>query len=145
MSLRRWADNGWLRPHRTSAEEIGQLLSIVDRDLTDAAKDVSPDWQFGIAYNAVMRLCTILLFAEGYRAERTGQHYRIIQALSLIMGQDRQGDAEYLDACRKKRNVAEYDYAGGVTVNEAEEIVAFALEFSQDVQAWLKEYHPELT
>jgi len=37
MSLRQWADNGWLRPHKTSAKEISDLLRIVERDLQDAA------------------------------------------------------------------------------------------------------------
>lgn len=69
MTLRQWADNGWLRPHVTSAQEIGSLLAIVERDLNDAAKDLSPDWRFGIAYNAALKLCTILLYAQGYRPE----------------------------------------------------------------------------
>ena len=59
MSLRQWADNGWLRPHKTSAKEISDLLRIVERDLQDAAGSISADWQFGIAYNAALKLCTI--------------------------------------------------------------------------------------
>jgi hypothetical protein len=38
MSLKQWADNSWLRPHQTSPEEIENLIKIVDRDLSDAAK-----------------------------------------------------------------------------------------------------------
>ncbi|MBN1254885.1 MAG: hypothetical protein JXA50_06395 [Deltaproteobacteria bacterium] len=41
MSLKQWADNGWLHPHRTSREEIGNLFSIVERDLKDAQRDIS--------------------------------------------------------------------------------------------------------
>jgi hypothetical protein len=36
MSLQDWANNGWLRSHKTSREEIGNLLEIVERDLKDA-------------------------------------------------------------------------------------------------------------
>jgi hypothetical protein len=36
MTLKQWLDNGWLRPHQTSREEIGRLLAIVERDLGDA-------------------------------------------------------------------------------------------------------------
>ena len=90
MTLKQWADNGWLRPHRTSPEEIDNLLSIVDRDLADAQEEgISPDWRFGIAYNAALKLCTILLYASGYRAERTLQHYRTIQAIPLVLGKGR--------------------------------------------------------
>ena len=144
MTLRQWADNGWLKPHATSAQEVGALLAIVERDLNDAAKDLSPDWRFGIAYNAALKLCTILLYAEGYRPERNLQHYRTIQALPPIMGAARQKDADYLEACRRKRNIAEYDYAGGITLKEAEELIAFVREFRQDVRDWLKQSHPHL-
>jgi len=44
MSLKQWADNGWLKPHKTSKEEIANLLAIVERDLADAANEsISPD------------------------------------------------------------------------------------------------------
>ena len=83
-----WAGcNGWLRPHKGSAEETGNLLAIARRDIKDAGKeDISDDWRFGIAYNAALKLCTILLYAEGYRPEKNLQHFRTIQALPLILG-----------------------------------------------------------
>ena len=106
-------DNGWLRRHATTRDEIANLLAIVDRDLADARGGISPDWRFGIAYNAALRLCTVLLYAEGYRAERALQHYRTIQCLPMILGQNRGQDAEYLETCRSRRNRVEYDYVGG--------------------------------
>ena len=33
MSLKQWADNGWLRAHQASQQEVIDLLKIVDRDL----------------------------------------------------------------------------------------------------------------
>ena len=42
MSLKQWADNGWLRRHESSRQEVADLLSIVDRDLDDAAKTTIP-------------------------------------------------------------------------------------------------------
>ena len=70
MSLEQWAKNGWLRPHKSSKQEIANLLEIVDRDLKDAESNISSDWQFGIAYNAALKLCTILLHASSYRPEQ---------------------------------------------------------------------------
>jgi len=52
MSLQKWLEYGWLRPHQSSRKEISDLLRIIDRDLQDAAGDISADWRFGIAYNA---------------------------------------------------------------------------------------------
>ena len=71
MSLIQWLDNGWLRKHVTSKEEIANLMAIVNRDIKDAqVKEISNDWRFGIAYNAALKLATIMLYASGYRTEK---------------------------------------------------------------------------
>jgi hypothetical protein len=145
MSLQQWAGNGWLRPHQTSPKEIQDLLAIVKRDLADAQGNISADWQFGIAYNAALKLCTVLLHGSGYRPEKTLQHYRTLQALPLILGPERKADAEYLDACRIKRNTVEYDYAGAATRKDAEELVEFCQELREVVIAWLEREHIELS
>jgi len=41
MSLKQWAANGWLRGEPTSPHEIKNLLAIAERDLRDAARDIS--------------------------------------------------------------------------------------------------------
>ncbi|MCK4512591.1 hypothetical protein KAW64_12680 [bacterium] len=142
--MRDWAESGWLRSHTTSRDEVAGLLGIVERDIADAGQSISADWRFGIAYNAALRLCTILLYAEGYRPERTLQHYRTIQALGLILGPDMKADVEYLEVCRKKRSIIEYDTAGTVTNQDAVELVAFARDLRERVLTWLRERHPEL-
>ena len=144
MSLQDWAHNGWLRAHQTSAQEVADLFAIVARDLADAEGDISPDWRFGIAYNAALKLCTILLHASGYRPEKTLQHYRSIAALPEILGQQWQDEADYLETCRRKRNTAEYDRAGVVTEQDATELVEFCQELRQEVLAWLQQQAPTL-
>lgn len=144
MSLKQWADNGWLKPHRTSRKEISSLLSIVERDLTDAHGDISSDWRFGIAYNAALKLCRILLSAEGYRPSHELQHYRTLAALPEILGETKKEDAGYLNDCRKKRNIVEYDYVGGASDSDADELIGFVKKFKDEVIAWLKKNHPEL-
>ena len=133
MTLEKWVDNGWLRRHKTSREEISNLFNIVERDLTDTKASISADRRFGIAYSAALKLCTILLYAESYQAERTLQHYRTIQALPLILGSGRKNDAEYLNTCRSKRNIVEYDYVGSVTDEDADELIKFVIELESSV------------
>lgn len=144
MRLKQWASNGWLRPHQTTKQQIADLLAIVERDLEDSTRNLSADWQFGIAYNAVLKLCTILLYASGYRPEKNLAHYRTLQALPLILGPTRSSDADYLDACRAKRNTAEYDAAGTVSQSEADELREFSVELKAEVLQWLKKNHPAL-
>jgi len=144
MTLKQWLNNGWLKPHKTSKEEIGNLLAIVERDIKDASEgEISADWSFGIAYNAALKLCTVLLYAEGYKAERNLQHYRTIQALPLILGSERKNDSDYLDSCRSKRNIVEYDYIGAVTAGNALELIEFVKGLKIDVERWLAKNNPE--
>ena len=139
MSLADWAKNGWLRTHKPSKEEITNLFEIVERDLKDAsAKGISDDWKFGIAYNAALKLCAILLHSSGYRPEKNLAHYRTLQALPLILGDKHKSNADYLDACRKKRNETEYDFAGNISEDEAQELIDFCSEFKTEVSSWLK-------
>jgi hypothetical protein len=59
VSFADWVKNGWLVAHKSSEQEIANLLGIVARDLKDSqAKDVSDDWRFAIAYNAALQAAT---------------------------------------------------------------------------------------
>jgi len=144
MSLLQWHKNGWLRPHQTNQAQIADVLAIVTRDLEDSRRDLSPDWQFGIAYNAALKLCSILLYASGYRPEKNLAHYRTLAALPLILGASHNDDADYLDTCRAKRNTAEYDAAGTISRSEAEELHQLTGELQESVISWLKSHHPRL-
>lgn len=144
MTLEQWENNGWIAKHGTSSEEISNLLAIVERDLKDVSEStVSQDWRFGIAYNAALKLCTILLYSSGYRATRAAHHYYTIMALPFILGESHRDDAAYLDACRNKRNIVEYDYVGSVTEDDVGELVSFVEELKKDVIGWLKKHHPQ--
>src|SRR4051794_18652308 len=100
MSLEQWVKNGWLRPQKSSKQEIVDLFGIVDRAVKDTGSDISSDAKFGIAYSAALKLCTILLHASGYRPEQKLGHYRTITALPLILGDEQNDNAEYLNTCR---------------------------------------------
>ena len=146
MSLQQWHRNGWLKPHQTTAKQVAELLEIADRDLKDAqSARLSTDWQFGISYNAALKLCSTLLYAEGFRPEKSLAHYRTLQSLPLILGKERQNDADYLDTCRIKRNTAEYDMAGQISPEEAQELIEFVIELRENVVDWIGKNHPNLS
>ncbi len=145
MSLADWMKNGWLRSHKPSREEIKNLFEIVERDLKDAsAKGLSDDWKFGIAYNAALKLCTILLHASGYRPEKNLAHYRTLQSLPLILGKEYEADANYLDVCRKKRNETEYDFPGAISDDEVVEIIDFCKKLREETKLWLTKSRKDL-
>jgi uncharacterized protein (UPF0332 family) len=144
VSLSDWARSGWLVEHRTSPQEIADLLGIADRDLRDCtAATLSEDWQLAIAYNAALQCAAAALAACGYRASREAHHYRVIQSLAHTLGAEAAMIAQ-LDAFRKKRNVADYDRAGSVSKIEAQEMMALARNLCNKVEEWLRRNHSGL-
>lgn len=144
MSLRDWERNGWLQRHKTSPNEIRDLLGVVERDLADSvAEGLSADWRMNIAYNAALQAATAALAAASYRASRDQHHYRVIQSLRETLGTDA-STVNTFDTFRKKRNTAGYDRAGLVSEADAEAMRALAERLKTDVVRWLKKNHPEL-
>ena len=144
MSLQEWQLNGWLVPHKTSAREIKDLLTLADRDLKDCQSEgLSVDWRLNIAYNSALQSATAALAAAGYRPARDSHHFRIIQSLSLTVGASFSTVTQF-DHFRKKRNIGGYERAGAVSDQEAYEMYNFAKQLRQDTENWLRKDHPHL-
>lgn len=144
MSLQDWLSKGWLIEHSSSSEEIGDLLSLVDRDLRDSkVTGLTADWRLNIAYNAALQAATAALAASGYRASRKAHHMRVIQSLEFTIGADEDLITGF-DGFRKKRNISDYERAGFVSDGEAEEMRDLATRLREDVLAWIRGKYPEL-
>jgi len=61
------------------------------------------------------------------------------------IGETKKEDAEYLSDCRKKRNIVEYEYVGGASDSDADELIEFVKDLRDKVMNWLKKNHPELS
>jgi hypothetical protein len=145
MSLRDWVQYGWLTEHKSSREEIENLLGVVDRDLKECqAKGLGADWRFAIAYNAALQAANTALAAAGYRATRDSHHYRVFQSLEYTITAEPKL-IQRLDAFRKKRNLSSYETSGTVSDGEAKEMPALATELRAEVERWIRAEHPELS
>jgi hypothetical protein len=126
----------------TTKAELDSLRSIVARSLSDvAAKGLSADARFVMAYDAARTLSVMIVRAAGYRPRSVGGHYNTFLALEVAEPAFAQLSA-YFDGCRTKRNVSEYDGAGGVTDTEAEELLKTVKQFAIDAEGWIKTNHP---
>ena len=68
MSFHKWVQAGWLKPHRTSKQEIADLFGVADRDIAACqTAGLIADWRLNIAYNAALQLATAALAAAGYQ------------------------------------------------------------------------------
>lgn len=144
MSLKNWLENSWLIEHKTSPEEIGELLRIADRDLKDSrVTGLSTDRKLAIAYNAALQMAIAALAASGYRTAHESHHYRVIQTLRYTIGADSALVAQF-DKFRKKRNIGEYERAWMVSEQEANEMFVLAQKLREDIEDWLRTNHPAL-
>ena len=143
MGLETWSS---LQSHQATIAETHQLFEVVDRDLKDASKDVSPDTRFSLAYNAALKLCTIALHAEGYETKRRepGQHLTAINSLEHTLGEELKETMVFLSRCSRKRGQAMYERVGVVGQQDADDLVETARRLRADVVAWLKRRHPRL-
>jgi HEPN domain-containing protein len=144
MSLENWLNDKLIVRHRPSAGEVAQLLHICDRDLETAQiAEVSPDWRLSIAHNAALQAAKAALAAVGYRARKEGQRYLVLQSLAFTIEAD-PATIRQLDKFREKRNISDYERAGLVTEQEAEEMIALAKQLRDDVEQWLRAHYPSL-
>lgn len=145
MRLKTLLAKGQLRKHKTSSREIKELLALIERDLKDANQTgLSLDRRFATAYNAALQLATAALYAAGYRTAGHGHHWTTLHALPEIMGSKAQKRTDYLDACRTKRNVVDYDRTGEISKLEVFEILNEVQKFRSDLLEWLRTHYHHL-
>jgi len=144
MSLEDWLNDKLIVRHRPSAGEIAELLHICDRDLEKVKiVELGPDWRLSIAHNAAVQTAKAALAAVGYRARKEGQHYLLLQSLAFTIKTDH-ATVDQLDKFREKRNISDYERAGLVSEQEAEEMIALAKQLRHDVEQWVRANHPRL-
>lgn len=145
MTFSLWLEKGWLKEHKPTSREISELLSIADRSLKDCQlAGLSSDGKLDMAHNAALQSSAAALAAAGYRASREAYHYHLIQSLSLTLQLD-ESIIRRLDKLRRKRNISDYERTGLVTEQEAQEMVELAIKIRRQVQAWIRDSHPELS
>ena len=146
MTLDNLVKVGRIKPHVTSAGEIGDLLAAATRNLADArAENISTENRFDAAYKCVMQSALASMMASGFRPDTKalGHHQTVIQSLPKTIGLAPERVA-VLDALRNKRNLS--DYTGKLVdpaslrtcITEAERLLA-------DVVVWLQARHLTLT
>jgi uncharacterized protein (UPF0332 family) len=144
MSLKLWLEKGWLKEHKPTSREIADLLAVADRALRDCqVPGLSSEGKLDIAHNAALQSSAAALAAIGYRADPKAYHYYVIQSLSFTL-QLEEHISRRLHKLRRKRNISDYERAGLVTEQEAEEMIVLAKQLRDDVEQWLRAHYPSL-
>lgn len=78
MNLKPWLDKRDIQPVHATDKSLGDLLSLVDRDIGDAqVVSLSADRRFAVAYNAALNLASYVIRKNGYRIAAKVGHHRI--------------------------------------------------------------------
>ncbi|HEY6266083.1 MAG TPA: HEPN domain-containing protein [Candidatus Acidoferrum sp.] len=147
MSWKKLLTENKVHGHKTSRKELEDLRAVIVRDLEDAAiQELSDDRRFATAYNAALQTAKMSIACAGFRLASTPGHHRLtFEAARLALGTTAVRSLDFFEACRRKRNVIDYDHASVATHTEAEEIVAEAQAFFELVERWIAANHPKLT
>jgi hypothetical protein len=115
-ALKPLVEAGWLDEAPTSVAEVAGLWTVAERSLEEARGPLKyADTRFWLAYQAVLTATTIVIRAHGAWVRRERQHERTFTALRRLGIPGVSDRARYYDDCRRKRNIVEYDVAGGVS------------------------------
>jgi hypothetical protein len=85
----------------------------------------------------------MIVRAEGYRPRSVGGHYNTFLALEAADSKFGTLSA-YFNDCRMLRNECEYDFAGGVTETDADQLLQAVKQFAIDVEKWIAVRYPHL-
>ena len=76
----------------------------------------------------------------GYKPGRgQSEHYRVIQSLVHTLGSNIEEIRDYLNNCRAKRNISDYDMAGTISTAEVKELLQTANDLFNNLLNWLEE------
>jgi hypothetical protein len=147
MSWKKLLAENKVHVHKTSRKELDDLRAVIVRDLEDAAiQELSDDRRFATAYNAALQTAKMSIACAGFRLASIAGHHRLtFEAARLALGTTAVRFLDVFEACRRKRNVIDYDHASVATHTEAEEIVAEAQAFFELVERWIAVNYPKLT
>jgi len=139
MSLDTWEKNRWIDTHSPTDSEITALIETAEHAINqaDSLVGLSSAWKMKMAYDAILCCARACLFKSGYRASRTGDHYREIHSLELTIGIGAE-TIDILDGFRQRRNSATYESFEIISEEEALHTLEEAKSLLEKVKSWLE-------
>jgi uncharacterized protein (UPF0332 family) len=137
MAYERLLKSGRIQPYAAQPSEVSQLLQVSERDLVTASKnlDDAADWAYTIAYNAVLQASRALMLHAGFRPRGGEQHATVVEFMEEYGAGRFEKQARLFDQMRRKRHRLVYEVAGLVSRAEAQQAIAFAQGFFENIRA----------
>ena len=136
MPYAQLVQQGRIKPYQARPEEIRRLLKVAARDLAAAERNLPDDhdWAYTIAYNAILQAARALVLAHGFRPRGAESHATVVQFVEETLGKKYADQIALFDQMRRKRHRVIYEMAGLVSKQEAEQGIAFAKKFVEEIR-----------
>lgn len=136
MPYEQLIQQGRIKPYKARPEEIRKLLKVAARDLATAERNLADDhdWAYTIAYNAILQAARALMLAKGFRPRGAEAHATVVQFIEEALGKAYASQIALFDQMRRKRHRVIYEMAGLVSKQEAEQGIAFAKKFVEEIR-----------
>jgi len=148
MTLEQWVQNNRddLNSERPDPSAIKELISVAEREITDANSVSSPEGQLTHAYMACLSIGRAALTVSGYRIRggAKSHHYKGIASLEYTVGLSSEEVSE-IQNYRQARHQSIYDFASVVSESKADCALKTAESLLKRFRVWMKANHPELS
>jgi uncharacterized protein (UPF0332 family) len=141
MDIKELEQQGLIESFAATLQDIDDLLEVARRDLT-AARHMLPfdsDWSLAIAYNAALQAVLALMYAHDYRPRGANMHATALDFAAVVLDERLRREISRLNRLRRKRHRTLYHEAGLVSQSEAENSLAFAERFVEDINQVIAE------
>ena len=121
--------------YRVSDEEVAGHLQAGKHDIDFASSIAGQDldWAFTIAYNGILQTSLAFMYQRGYRPTGEAKHYNTFRFLAEALPHEYAARISLLQRLRAKRNQAVYRSRGIVSAREATDMIAFSMQFYEEI------------
>ena len=148
MTLEQWVQNNLddLNSERSDPSAIKELISVAEREITDAESVFSAEGKLTHAYMVCLSVGRAALAVSGYRIRggAKSHHYKGIASLEYTVGLSSEEVSE-IQNYRQARHQSIYDFASVVSESKADCALKTAKSLLKKFREWMKANHPEFS
>lgn len=148
MTLEQWVQNNLddLNSERPDTSAIKELISVTEREITDAESVISAEGKLTHAYMACLSIARAALAVCGYRIRggAKSHHYKGVASLEYTVGLSSEEVSE-IQNYRQARHQSIYDFASVVSESKADCALKTAESLLKKFREWMKANHPEFS
>jgi hypothetical protein len=146
MNLEQWVQNNpdELKPEKPNQSAIKELVSVAEREITDAKSVSSSEGKLTHAYAACLSIARSALAVCGFRIRggARSHHYMSVASLEYTIGLS-YDEVREIQNYRQARHQSIYDFASVVSESKAECALDTADKLLERYREWIKVNHPE--